>query len=329
MSSSASLTRLCRALGVTALGVLSLGAAQAQEKFTFMTNWYAQAEHGGYYQAIATGIYKKYGLDVTIKMGGPQINVLQLLLAGQYDVAMGDDLQTYKAVEQGLPLVTVATTFQQSPTVLVSHPGPKTLGDLKGKTLTVISYSDTTYYALLGTLKKYNLSKNDVSIQAAGPAGVWQLFAAGKSEGMAATPDWLVDADEATNGNVDYLKIDKPFNSMAQAIIASDETIKKNPDLIKRLVRATLRGMQDVMKDPKSAAATYAQAAPAFKGKEEKLERILRLYNKYVYADQKVLGQMDTARLAEVQKFYVSEGIVSKAAPLTDLYTNQFVGVER
>lgn len=119
------------------------------DKLVFGSNWYAQAEHGGFYQALAEGLYKKHGLDVTIKMGGPQINVLQLLLAGQYDVAMGDDLQTYKAVEQGLPLVTVATTFQQSPTVLVSHPGPKTLGDLKGKTLYIGQASETTYWPWL------------------------------------------------------------------------------------------------------------------------------------------------------------------------------------
>ena len=67
-------------LGLFALS--ALGSVQAQEKFTYMTNWYAQAEHGGFYQAVATGIYKKYGLDVTVKMGGPQINNVQLLAAG-------------------------------------------------------------------------------------------------------------------------------------------------------------------------------------------------------------------------------------------------------
>ncbi|MDO8777288.1 MAG: ABC transporter substrate-binding protein, partial [Burkholderiaceae bacterium] len=74
---------------------LAAGAqAQALEKFSYMTNWYAQAEHGGFYQAVATGIYKKYGLDVTIKMGGPQVNIMQLMAAGQTDCIMGSsDLQ--------------------------------------------------------------------------------------------------------------------------------------------------------------------------------------------------------------------------------------------
>src|SRR4051812_10892578 len=77
-----------------ACGLAFALSAQAQEKFTYMTNWYAQAEHGGFYQAVATGIYKKYGLDVTIKMGGPQVNVMQLMAAGQADCIMGSsDLQ--------------------------------------------------------------------------------------------------------------------------------------------------------------------------------------------------------------------------------------------
>jgi NitT/TauT family transport system substrate-binding protein len=69
-----------------------------QDKFTYMTNWYAQAEHGGFYQAVANGIYKKYGLDVTIKMGGPQVNIMQLMAAGQADCIMGSsDMQMMRA----------------------------------------------------------------------------------------------------------------------------------------------------------------------------------------------------------------------------------------
>ena len=67
----------------------SVHLAHAQEKFTYMTNWYAQAEHGGFYQAVANGIYKKYGLDVTIRMGGPQVNIVQIMAAGQADCVMG------------------------------------------------------------------------------------------------------------------------------------------------------------------------------------------------------------------------------------------------
>jgi len=112
---------------------------------------------------------------------------------------------------------------------------------------------------------------------------------------------------------------------MSQAILASDEMISKRPDLIGKLVRATLKGMQDIMKDPKRAARDYVNAMPQHKGKEAYIEEVFGLYNTYVYPGQKQLGAMDPDRLAAVQKFYVKEGIVAKESPLAELYTNQFV----
>ena len=129
-----------RAIRVLALAVAALGgtSAQAQEKFTFLTNWYAQAEHGGFYQALARGLYKKEGLDVTIKMGGPQVNGMQLLAAGQADCVMGYDSQTIKAWENGINAVTVAAAFQKDPQVLIAHPGVvNKMEDMKGKTILI------------------------------------------------------------------------------------------------------------------------------------------------------------------------------------------------
>ena len=130
---------------VFAAALVSAAEAQAQEKFTYMTNWYAQAEHGGFYQALATGLYKKEGLDVTIKMGGPQVNGMQLLAAGQTDCFMGYDVQTFKAWEQGIPVVTVAAAFQKDAAVLIGHPGVvDRLEDLPGKTLLIGAASQTS-----------------------------------------------------------------------------------------------------------------------------------------------------------------------------------------
>ena len=85
-----------RPLFCAAVAAALLPGAQAQEKITYMTNWYAQAEHGGYYQALVSGLYKKEGLDATIRMGGPQVNGMQLLAAGQIDCYMGYDVSTMK-----------------------------------------------------------------------------------------------------------------------------------------------------------------------------------------------------------------------------------------
>ncbi len=121
--------RLGATLMAVALGV-SAGAARAADEVTIGTSWYAQAEHGGFYQAKATGIYEKYDLDVNIKMGGPQVNGLQLLVAGQYDFTMGYPLRNIKAVSEGLPVVSVAACFQKDPQGLIAHPHVKSLEDV-------------------------------------------------------------------------------------------------------------------------------------------------------------------------------------------------------
>ena len=102
------------AVAALAAGLASTGAI-AQEKFTYLTNWYAQAEHGGFYHGLASGSYKAAGLDVTIRMGGPQVNGMQLLAAGQADCFMGYDTQTMRTREQGINAVTVAATAGRAP----------------------------------------------------------------------------------------------------------------------------------------------------------------------------------------------------------------------
>ncbi len=115
-------TRLTPVFTLLTVAALATSASCfAAEKFTFLTNWYAQAEHGGFYQAQATGLYQHAGLDVEIKMGGPQINVMQLMAAGQADCTLGDNGQALETWQAGVHAVTVATVFQHSPTVFITH----------------------------------------------------------------------------------------------------------------------------------------------------------------------------------------------------------------
>ncbi|MDB5816482.1 MAG: nmt1/thi5 like protein [Rhizobacter sp.] len=145
-------TTLSRAIAVALLGASALAAtspanAQATEPFIYMTNWYAQAEHGGFYQAVATGIYKKYGLDVTVKMGGPQVNIMQVMAAGQADCVMGSsDLQMIQIRESGVPVVTVAAMFQKDPQVLIGHEDVKTFADMKDKTILIAQSANRGYW---------------------------------------------------------------------------------------------------------------------------------------------------------------------------------------
>jgi NitT/TauT family transport system substrate-binding protein len=276
--------------------------------------------------AQAKGYYAAEGLDVKFVTGRGGVDVAKQVGAGNAVIggAIGDTPIIARA--QGIPVKVVAVMGSGSLMQLVSHKDEhiESPRELKGKTVTVLAYTDTTYYALLGMLSKVGLTKNDVNIQAAGPAGVWQQFAAKKATAMAGTPDWTVNAMEA-GATVDVLPADVYFKSMAQGILASDDTIQKNPQLIQKLVRATIKGMKDIMADPKAASIAYANHVTVHKGKEASIQKMFEGYNKYVYAGQKVPGQMDEQRLADLQKFYVANGVVPTAAPLKELYTNQFV----
>src|SRR5689334_13687510 len=133
---------------VVALALCST-TAHAADKVTFLTNWFAEAEHGGFYQAKATGLYEAAGLDVTIKMGGPQINGSQLLLAREADFIMGYDIQVLKERAQKLPLVTVASSFQFELQGIMTHDDVADLAALKGRPILVGGSSRTTFWPWL------------------------------------------------------------------------------------------------------------------------------------------------------------------------------------
>ncbi|HBW1744176.1 ABC transporter substrate-binding protein [Klebsiella pneumoniae] len=134
MKTGARLPRGIRWLGLMALGSVSL-AVQAEEKIVLLTSWYAQAEQGGYYQAQATGLYKKYGLDVEIRSGGPQVNGMQLLLSKRADVIIGYDLQLLEGIQRGFQAKAIAAPFQYDPQGLLTHADVTSLQGLKDKTL--------------------------------------------------------------------------------------------------------------------------------------------------------------------------------------------------
>ncbi|CAM4119478.1 ABC transporter substrate-binding protein [Kerstersia similis] len=272
------------------------------------------------------GYYEAEGLDVKFVAGRGGVDVAKQVGAGNAPVggAIGDTPIIVRA--NGIPVKAVAVLGGGSLTLLAAKEDGDIhhVKDLKDKTVTVMAYSDTTFYAFLGSLEKAGLTRRDVDAQAAGPAGVWQLFNAGRADAMAAVPDWIANVEQ-TGTKVRILPREETFQSMAQAILASEQTIKENPELVRKLVRATLRGMEDIISDPKAAAAAYIQAVPSYQGQEAMIERIFDLYREYVYADQEVLGRMDPARLEDVQAFYVEQGIVPRAQPLDELYTNEFV----
>jgi NitT/TauT family transport system substrate-binding protein len=209
-------------------------------------------------------------------------------------------------------------------TVVRADAGIDKPADLKGKTLTVMSYQDTTFYALLGLLASVGLKQDDVNIQAAGPTGVWQSVASGTSVGMAGIPDWIPPV-EAAGVKVKIIQTDDYFPHMAQAIAVSDQTIKERPEMVRKFVHAALRGMKDIMDDPDKAAVDFVSFVPEWKGKETQVRDAFRYYAKLVYVGQKRLGEVDVERLGKLQDFYLANGIIQKKTPLDELYTNAFI----
>ena len=129
-----------------------IARAQQAERIVFGTNWRAQAEHGGFYHAVATGLYRQQGLEVTIRQGGPQINSAQLLAAGRLDFNMGASLfGALNYVGSGVPIITVAAIFQKDPQILMSHPGQgnDTLPALRGKPIMISAGARTTFWQFL------------------------------------------------------------------------------------------------------------------------------------------------------------------------------------
>lgn len=271
------------------------------------------------------GYYAAEGLDVKFITAKGGADVAKQVGAGNAPLGGGVGDTPIIVRANGIPVKAVAVLGGSSFMHLAidKDAGIQNIPQLKGKTIGAMSYSDTTYFALLGMLKANGLNKSDVDIQASGPA-VWKLFANKSIPALASIPEWSVDA-ELAGVQVDIIPADTYFKSMAQAILASDKVIEEDPELVRRFVKATVKGLQDIMQDPGAAAQDYIKAVPAYQGKEDYVNRVFQLYNKLVYAGQAQPGKIDADRLASLQDFYVSEGIVQTKVPLAELYSNDFI----
>ncbi len=235
--------------------------ALAQDAFRFGTSWSADGERGGFYHGVATGIYKKYGLDVTIVPGGPQTNNPQLLAAGNLDgVMLGGMIEGVNYVKSGVPLVSVAAIYQRHPQVLIAHAsqGYKTLADLKGKPIQISSLARNGYWAWLKSKFGYsddqirpytfNLGNfvNDPTAIQQGYA-TWEPMAV-KEMGVEATTFVMADA-----GYKDYTSL----------LTVRRETLEKKRDMVQRFVDASIESWYAFLyNDPAPAIALIKQSNP-------------------------------------------------------------------
>ncbi|MGB7617151.1 MAG: ABC transporter substrate-binding protein [Pseudolabrys sp.] len=219
----------------------AVAAAQAQQldKVRFGTNWVAEAEHGGFYQALADGTYKKYGLDVTIVPGGPNVNNRILLPVGKLDFFMSaNSLQSFDAVAQNIPTIAVAASFQKDPQVFVAHPDVTKFDDLKTRTLFVSKEGMTSYFQWLKADFGFNESKVKPYTFNAQP------FLADKNsamQGYATSEPFAVERQGRFKPAV-FLLADHGFDAYSTLIETRRELVEKRPDLVQRFVDASAIG---------------------------------------------------------------------------------------
>jgi NitT/TauT family transport system substrate-binding protein len=325
--------RVTRRLVLAAGAAIGLGpwrvpaSAQTLEKVTYLFPAPPVLPAFGPIQlAKGKGYFAQAGLDVSFAVGRGGVDVAKMVGAGNAPlggiVADGPILVRGNGVPVKIVAVFGGKGFMQL--VVREDSGIEKPADLKGKTITVMSYQDTTFYALLGLLASVGLTQNDVNIQSVGPTGVWEFVAAGKSAGMAGVPDWIPPV-QAAGVKVKIIPSQEFFPHMAQGIAVSDQLIKDKPEMIRKFVGAALRGMKDIMDDPDKSADEFVKFVPEWKGKEGAVKFVLNYYAKLVYPGQKQLGEVDPDRLRSLQDFYLSKGLIQNATPVDDLYSNAFI----
>ena len=306
-----------------ALLFCATGVAHALDKVVFLTNWFAEAEHGGYYQAVAEGIYEKYGLDVHIGMGGPQVNVYQLLLAEKADFVMGYDNATISAVEQGLPVITVAANFQSEPVGLIAHPDVKKIEDLKTRTLLIGQASETTYWPWLKA--KYGFTE------------------AQKKPYAYSVQPFLVDKNIAQQGYItsEPYAIEKGgvkpvifhlarygYPPYAQTVVTLTKTVKNRPDVVKRFIEASALGWKSYLKNAAPANALIKKENPQMDDEQLAFSVAkLKEYGIVEGGDAKTLGlfTMTDSRWKQTFEVMRDSKLVKPDVDYKKAYTLEFV----
>ncbi|MGD9738579.1 MAG: ABC transporter substrate-binding protein [Bauldia sp.] len=305
--------------------------SQAQDAVTFATNWFAEGEHGGFYQALADGTYERFGLDVTILPGGPQSPNRQLLLAGQVQFYMaGNLLQPIFALQQDVPpIIEVAAIFQKEPQVFLAHPeaGLTTLADLA--TLDTIFMGTDVYSSIFTWMKATFPGFTDEQYRpyTFSPAPFLQNPRSAQ-QGYVTSEPFFVRREGGFDPQV-FLVADYGFDTPSTMIEARADFVEANPDIVQRFVDASIIGWYTYLYGDNSLGnALIKEENPEMT--DDLLAFTLEQMLAYELIDSGAaleggIGCFDDAR---VQSFYdamVASGVVNPGLDLSRLYTNRFV----
>jgi len=302
--------------------------AQVLDKVSFGTNWVAEAEHGGFYQAVADGTYRKYGLDVTIVPGGPQVNNRILLPVGKMDFAMiAGTLQAFDAAAQNVPTVSVAAMFQKDPQVLLAHPGQgiEKFEDLKKLTLLVSPEGRVNYLQWLKA--DFAFREDQVKPYTFNP----QPFLADKRtamQGYVTSEPFAVEKQGGFKPKI-FLLADYGYDTYSTLIETRRELVQTKPDLVQRFVDASIIGWYNYLYgDNQAANALIKKHNPEMR--DELLAYSVATMKDYGIVDSGDalalgIGAMTDARMKSFFDKMVRAGVLKAELDYAKSYTLQFV----
>lgn len=313
------LYRVC--LAVVALTTFSVWA-RADEHFTVGTNWLPDAERGGFYQAEAAGIYRKYGLDVVVQAGGPQLNNPQLLAAGKLDAVMiTSALEAFNYAHNGVPIVAVAGVYQRNPQILMTHraAGIRSFEDMRNKPIMISSLARNGYWLWLKakygfiddqirpyTFNLVNFLNNPQAIQ----------------QGFITYEPYAVQKQGADP--VSFLFADAGYSDYGGIIVVRRETLEGRRDVVRRFVEALSEGWRDFLfGDP-------ARGIALIKSQNPQLTDDIIQYSLRAMVDRGLIhsgdaaaggiGNMTDARWQQIYEQMTSSGAIEKG----DYWRNAF-----
>jgi NitT/TauT family transport system substrate-binding protein len=324
-----------------ALGLLGGGAAsvliplpgrsvnaQTLDKVSYQTNWRAQAEHGGFYLAAANGIYKKYGIDADIRMGGPQQNPSQLLLGGRVDMIMSNSFEAINYVKEGLPFMCIGSIFQKDPQVIISHPGVghDSFPALKGKPILIGAAGRTSYWPFLKA--KFGFTDEQARPYTFNMAP----FLADKQlsqQGFLSSEPFAIQ--QAGVNPVVHLIADAGFENYNTTFNISTKMVAEKKDLVQRFVTASLEGWALYMKGSAANDAANAQIKKDNPDMtDEKIAYAVKVMNErgiVMSGDALKLGvgAMTDARWASFYKTMTEAGVFTPGIDIKKAYSLEFI----
>ena len=310
-------------------GLMASGApAQTRDRVTFATNWLAQAEHGGHYQALVDGTYEKHGLEVRIIQGGPQANNRMLLAAGKVDFYMTANLiPSFSALEQKIPVVSVAAMFQKDPFILMSHPGQgfDRFEDLNKATAFLSAEALAGIFQWLRL--EYGFRESNVKPYTFNPA---PFIADRKSiqQGYLTSEPFAVEQAGKFKPNI-FLAADFGFDTYSTLIETRRDTVEKRAELVQRFVNASIVGWYNYLYgDNRAANALIKRENPEMT--DAQIAFSIAKMKEYGIVDSgetltRGIGAMSDERVASFYAKMVKAGAIKPGLDIRAAYTTQFV----